>query len=64
MAILKRDVSHMVGHPYFRGSEGRDEKGSGLETALAEIEARRLKSVRLRAMRLTGNLSGAKQAAQ
>jgi hypothetical protein len=54
----------MVGHPYFRGSEDRDEKGSGLETALAEMEARRLKSERLRAMRLIGNVSGARQTAQ
>lgn len=46
-----RDVSHMVGHPYFRGLEERHEKGTGLELALEEMAARRLKSAELRAER-------------
>jgi hypothetical protein len=47
----RRDVSHMIGHPYFAGSEIRDERGTGLSTALEEMAENRAKSDRLRAAR-------------
>ena len=47
----RRDVSHMIGHPYFKDSEGRDDAGTGLETAMAEMAAAKAKTERLRAAR-------------
>jgi hypothetical protein len=47
----RRDVSAMLGHPYFRGSEDRHEPGTGLELALDEMEASRRKTESLRAAR-------------
>jgi hypothetical protein len=46
-----KDVSEMVGHPYFRDSEERHEPGSGLRLALEEMAARKRRSAELRAQR-------------
>lgn len=50
--LKRKDVSAMIGHPYFRASEGRHEAGTGLELALEEIAARKRKTEALRAARL------------
>ena len=47
-----KDVKHMIGHPYFVGSEARHQEGTGLELALEEIEARKRKTETLRAARI------------
>jgi hypothetical protein len=50
--LRKKDVSGMIGHPYFRGSEERHEPGTGLELALEELAARKRKTEALRRARL------------
>lgn len=47
-----RDISANITHPYFRETEQRYEKGSGLDLALDEMAARKAKSEALRAARL------------
>jgi hypothetical protein len=48
---IRKDVSDMIGHSYFRGSEERHEPGSGLRLALEEMAARKRRSAELRAER-------------
>lgn len=52
MPQSKEEIEERISHPYFRETEQRFEKGSGLDIALNEMEARRRKSEALRAARL------------
>lgn len=51
MPLTQEEIIERIGHSYFRETEPRYEKGSGLQLALDEMEARRRKSETLRAAR-------------
>lgn len=51
MPQSKEQIYERVAHPYFRETEPRYERGSGLELALGEMEARRRKTEALREVR-------------
>lgn len=58
MRLTEEEIYERISHPYFRETEPRYEKGSGLQLALDEMETRRQKSEALRAARQAATRQG------